>query len=380
MTDFLERIDEKIEPLVKNMDDYIRGLNPRSLGTYYDADLGGIPTQVAFNKICQNVHDTIPPSQYITYLHTAKAIEFAKRHDFSDVCFLEYEPHEELDEICKDAKKVGILGHHKDRDDIKELCENDPKFTYFNPKGLGIEKIYERGVPILYPLLKVAEKHGIDVSFMGALGTRGYGYEKLFREKFSDFRAKSIDYLVDDIVLLFSHRLDNCPKIIRALEKASDPRDESVKMLRKLCNEKKLAKKKNEIIGRAILGSKVIEEEVQVFPIASPEFQLIKPFVAELDELRKKAGFGTTVCIQYINNDPRRSRKISIRTTRDADIPRLLKIAHENQEEKNYGAHKTSGGFIASEKNMYSILENFLTAYFSGLGNSNVDLKELNSF
>lgn len=382
---FLEKVDEKIKPLVNSIDGYIRGLKAEKTLSLYDADWGGIPIQVMLDKICEKVHGTKPRSYWITYLHTAKPIEFAQKNDFTDAVFLDYEPHEdEIDKICKNTGKIGIFGHHKDRNDIRELCRENPRFSYFNTRDLDDdinEGSYRRGVPILYPFLKVGELHDIEKPFIGALGLRGYGYKKLYDEMYSGKARpgeRSIDPVIENVNLLISHRLENCSRVVRALSRADNLKDEPIKELNRMCGENKLADKKNKIIGNAIMNS-VILGDVQLFPIRT-DFEIIKAFVADLNERRRRAGLGTTIAVQYVNNIPRKLRKISIRTSKKVDVPELLRKAHQDQTEKNYGGHERSGGFISSERNTRHILENMLTEYFSQTGYSErVDFRELSS-
>jgi len=163
--------------------------------------------------------------------------------------------------------------------------------------------------------------------------------------------------------LLTSYRLENCPLVVRALNKADEPNHEALRKLKQLAVRKKLAAKKNKTIGKSILGSMIIGD-VQVFPIKT-DFQIIKSFVSELNRERIYARLGSTVCVQFLDNDPKKLRKISIRTSRNVDVPELLKAAHEGQADKNYGGHERSGGFIASNYSMVNILGKFLDQYFS---------------
>jgi hypothetical protein len=382
MSKFLKAVDEKIKPLVDSIDAYIKSLEIRGLVSFYDADWGGIPTQVMFDRICKKLHGVKPMSHWITYLYTEKAIDFSKKINPTNVCFLDYEPHEEINEICKSADKVGIFGHHKERSDLKELCKNNRRFFYFNPRDWegNLDGSYSRGLPILYPFLKIAENYGIEVSFVAALGLRGYGYRRLYDEMFSSnkkFLENNIDQIIENVNLLISYRLKNCYSIVEALYTAKSPNDESVRRIKRLCFENRLAEKKNEVIGKAIINS-IILDDVQIFPIET-DFELIKPFVGELDKVRMSARFGTTVCVQYINNI-KKLRKISIRTSRDVDVPSLLKVAHEEQKYKNFGGHERSGGFISDDRNFKFILKNFLEIYFSKTGQpKKIELDDLST-
>lgn len=380
MSKFLKAVDERIKPLVNSVDAYIKSLDVDSLVSFYDADWGGIPTQAVLDRICQKVHGKRTTSHWITYLYTEKAISFSKEKNPTSVCFLDYEPHEEVYEICKNANKVGIFGHHKGRDDIKELCEKDKRFSYFNPRDWEgeYEGGYSRGLPTLYPFLKVAENYGIDVSFLAALGFRGYGYKKLYDEMFSrskEFKESSIDQIVETVNLLVGYRLKNCSTIVEALTRANGPSHESIKTIKKLCFENRLVEKKNKTVGEAIINS-IVLGDVQVFPLET-DFKLVKPFVTELDRVRMDAGLGTTICVQYTNNT-KKLRKISIRTSREVDIPSLLAEAHKGQDYKNFGGHEKSGGFISDDKNFKFILKNFLEAYSYKIGQpQRVELEDL---
>jgi len=379
---FLEKVDEKIEPLVHNINRHIESLDVRSTASFYDADMGGIPTQALLNRICRKVHGSKPLSHYITYAHTKEAVGFSREKNPSFVCFTEYEPHEELEDICKNAKSVAIFGHHKGRDDLKELTRRDNRFSYFNPRDYleGDDLVLsERGIPILYPFIKVAQLHKLETTFLDVLGTRGYGYKKLYDLMFQDkkpFAERDVDQAIDNIVLATSFRLKNCDKVVKALEEADSPKHEAMKAVRKICFENKLAGRKNRTIVDAIKESAVFGDAVQVFPVKT-DFDIIKPFVSRLDEEREYGGYGATVCVQRSNNG---SRKVSIRTGRSVNIPELLKLSHDGITYKNFGGHERAGGFISSQKDMKTILRNFLILYFSKTRqNQRIGLEKLSS-
>lgn len=372
----LQRIDAQIKPLVYEIKTYIKNSNIENLGTFYDVDWGGIPTQVVFDKICQAVHGRRPKSHWINYSYTERATNFAHENNFSDIAFLEYEPHEEVTKICEGAERVGIFGHHKSRDDIKKLCQEDSRFVYFNPRHVLrniIEEEYQRGVPILYPFLKVAEDYRINTTLIAALGLRGYGYKKLYEEMLPKRnKERVLDKVIGDINLLVSHRLDNASSVVKALYEADSLEHKKIRNLSRLCAISKLALKKDKDIGRAINDSRIFED-VQIFPLQT-DFQIIKAFVSDLDNLRAKEKLGTTLCIQYAGN----WRKVSVRTSKNVDLPILLKRAHEKQEYKNFGGHEKSGGFISSHQDLVYILRDFLNSYFVETGqDARLELSDL---
>lgn len=369
MPELLNIIDREIKPLVNEIDEYVKEANVDNLGTFYDADWGGIPTQSVFDKICEKTHGKKPKSYWITYAYTERPIKYARENDFEEICFLEYEPHEnEISEICRNKKRVGIFGHHKGRDDIRKLCNRDFRFSYFNPRDFAhdVHNVYERGVPILYPFLKLAEKNEIDAEFIGLLGLRGYGYKKLYDEmaglggwekKAAD---RKFDNIIDNVNLLMGYRLDNCGYVVKQLSKAENFESPSIKEISNLCARSKLPEKKNKTIGKAIMNSKILGD-VQIFPIRT-EFETIKPFVSDLNKLRESEKLNTGIFIQYINSN---SRKVSIRTDRKTDIPKTLEAAHQGQKYKNFGGHEKAGGFVSGHHEMIDVLKSFLNSYFS---------------
>lgn len=372
MSGLLNLINRETKPLVDEIDEYMKRLDVGRLGTFYDADWGGIPTHLVVDKICERMHGKKPKSHWITYAYAERPIKYAKESDFQEICFLEYEPHEnEIREICNNKKTIGIFGHHKDRNDIRELCNRDFRFSYFNPRDFSrdIEAEYERGVPILYPFVRLAEKYGIDAEFIGLLGLRGYGYKKLYDEMLGlqGWEKKKadgkFDEIIDNVNLLTGYNLDNCKYVVKRLSEAKSFDSVSIREMNRLCVRSKLPEKKNRAIGRAIIGSKIIGD-VQIFPIKT-DFETIKPLVGELNDARKNAELFTTVCVQYMNPN---SRKVSIRTDRNISIPELLEYAHEGFENKNFGGHPKSGGFVSAHDDMKGIFEKFLNSYFLETG------------
>jgi hypothetical protein len=373
MSQLLKIFDEKIEPLVNDIDSYIKKLNVHSLASFYDPDWCGIPSQILLDAICEKVHGERP--SYTHWLSYEHAIDVSKslNRPFTDVCFLDYEPHEEVTYLCKNAKNVGIFGHHIGRDDVVKLCKDDSRFTYFNPRSCisDIKEQYERGMPILYPIWKVAERYGLDhLLFLTQLGVLGYGYVKLYKEMKKSYKTPNIDKkmskIIESVVLLVSYRLSNCSNVIEVLHQATSPDDEKIKGVITLARGP-LLNKKSRVVVDSISKSRIIGD-VELFPVES-DFDQLKPIIVELDRTREGyGGLRTTVCIKIPSDRRNKLRKISIRTSRnDVEIPDLLKEAHKDQSYKNYGAHEKSGGFISYEETP-AILASFLNIYFQKTG------------
>jgi len=342
--------------------------------------------------IFEKLHGKIPPSHWITYEESAPAIRFVRKINPENIFFIDYEPHHEFDEICKGAKRIGIFGHHEGRTDIDALCKKDSRVVYFNPRHYLPEKIkytrsegfnfsdrnprnttqvYERGVPITYPLMRaksrILMKNKIfDYSnFVDLLGLRAYGYKKLWEELSGTNSDDEADELIGRITLLSSYRLDYSDKIVSALTKARSPSDAEFHDVRNLVSRLKLARKKNLCIENAIHYSKEFLD-LQIFPIVFPkgsEFQIIKTFVSDLDKLRQDKNLMTTVCVKC---GPR--PKCSIRTDRnDINLASLLAEVYSKmppETERNYGAHPKAAGFIANGTQFFYILHAFINAYF----------------
>ncbi len=358
-------LNESVEPLVRDIQSYVDA-SGSYLGSFYDADWGGMPTQAVFNRICREAGKKVDP-HWIVYEDTMRAVEFARKRNFEEIFFLEYEPHEELEEICRGAKRVGIFGHHKARDDIRKLCQRDSKFSYFNPRDYTqrVTEVYERGVPILYPFLRLAERRGIDVQLIGQLGLRGYGYKGLFDLCYPGVPGSGLDRIIEAVNLLVAHRIQNANYVVGVLTEANQPDNQKVRNMVNSCARQKLSESKSKTVGEAIMDSKIIGD-VQVFPVRT-DFERMRVFVADLDRARDKGGYRTSVCVQRVANS---RAKVSIRTEAPVDVPTILEVAHERQVYRNFGGHEKSGGFITSSSNLRDVLAKFLETYFWATGQS----------
>lgn len=365
MLEFLEAVDRAVKPLVGEINGYMKRLRVDRLVTFYDTDWGGIPTQIVVDRICEKIHGEKPDCHWINYSRVESAVALAQDRNFPEVCFLEYEPHEkEIDGICRGAETVGIFGHHKDRDDVKKLCTRDFRFSYFNPRDYTKEIKYERGIPILYPFLKAAESHGLDVRIIGGLGLRGYGYKKLFEEKYPELNnrrsTRILDTIIENVNLLVNHRFKNCSIVVELLGKVGGLESESLEKINALSRQKKLAGARNKAVVDSILHSEIYGD-VQIFPVRT-DFDSARPFVSDLTAESSAGGYKTAIIIHCRNGSA--SRKVSIRTSAKVDVPEILRDAHEGHKYKNFGGHEKSGGFVCDTTALPEILAAFLNKYF----------------
>ena len=332
----LMEVNRRMESLVYEIERAVQKVDPNDTLLIYDVDMGGLPTAAAALRYFEEIHGGRPKYHWMTYLHTERAVRYAQDNPSSNVMFLDLEPHSEIDDIAMHAKRVDIFGHHKDRKDIVELSKTDLRVRYFNPRDYSEGLTYERGVPISYPWILALKKQGVDVSLLGSIALRGYGYKRLYEEfapESMKFRPtqQALDHTIESINLLVSHDLNNATRVVRALAQAETLEDKLIKDLNERCLNQKLGDRRDETIYQAIMDSRVIGD-VQIFPIKTPD-DLIKAHVSTLDEARRKAStadvpLNTTVCIQYQLKEtgkPHNFRKVSIRTERGIDLPSILK-------------------------------------------------------
>jgi len=360
-------IDRAIKPMVYSISHYIAETDAKNLACFYDPDWGGFPSQAIMNRIFEKTQEVIPQSHWIAYDNVRPAVDWMKKKKLENIFFVDYEPHDEFKEICKNAARIGIFGHHAGRDDTKKLESDDPRVTYFNPRFFVPEKIrlrgekepYGRGIPITYALMKAAERFDVNVQRLGLLGLINYGYYKLWKEIPDRNRCSSSESskIRNQVTILSSYKLDRSDLILDCLTKGS------ISGIRKEIGKQKLYRQKYLAITEAI-DTAVKVGDVKVFLINSP-FQIIKTFVSDLERNSSRSHCKTYICINHGKNP-----KASIRTKRDISVPELLKVTFEHfpKVEKNYGGHPKAGGFTAAHVPFYYILSAFINRYLEATG------------
>ena len=373
-------ISTYLDSLSKLLEDFCSGTDPSSIASLFDADWDGMGSQTVLNKFLNITSQSIP-SHFITYHKLEPALEFIRNKKPRKVILLDYEPHNEIEEILQNVEEVLIFGKHV-RPDMRKLSQRDRRIKYINTRDYDVG---DR--PITFLMWNIVghladqyleyiggrKRFYQSVAIPAILGNYGYGWAPLAKyiAKMSDvpYVSKKLKRITGKLMRLVAFNHNNAKKIVDALTIADSFEHELIKRLMKLYRAQSIDRKYEESLTYAIENYRVIGDVV-VFPITG--WETTKPFTFKLRLIAKELQKNLAIIIDC--NDPV-IRKMSIRTayfddTR-IDISELLDTAYSSLPpdiERNYGAHESVGGAVCKKDDLPLVLKQVVATYFKKTG------------
>lgn len=360
-----EHIDERMLPLIKDLKRYFTDVvsisNLKDTVFAYHTDMGGIPSQAIMNKIALK-YGQKPVSSYWSYEHPEPLKSLVNKVKPKHLVCLDMEPHESFHEEMKELETIAFLGHHIRRTDITELEEKTQgRVIYFNPLNYFNSNIYyfdcnnkkhtyDRGVPISYPLLNLAEDNEVDVGFIGSFGLRGYGFVKLAEDwetkRNIDLPSwKMISRHVDGASIVYSKSVESCNDVVKILTEVTSYKDPLLSSFSDHCELHKLYYSRDKSSGYSIANKISFGKDLAFFPVKS-DFDQIKPIVSFV-ELKGGEKYKTRVFVQQ--RGPK--IKFSVRAKKIDCEDLFRNVLSKMPIEQNFGGHKEAAGAVIPNSN-----------------------------
>jgi hypothetical protein len=394
---------------------YIFGALGRGKRVFFahHADGDGMCSQAVFNRVTNTSgRQLLPKREFypITYENNETAIAMINRAKPEMLVFSDYYPHpkefEQIEELWN-AERIIIFDKHPGREDISAIEKLVPNIdiAYINPSNFMAadpEKFgFKRGTPIGYFLAEVARKNlGVDCRFLESYALRSYGFikeaecfEKTKSRKLNENKSleegkelgiglmanfNKCSALNDAVILMSSHKVDNCTTIVEALSKTERYDSQELKPIKDYSSEHKLPSRNSDNCGHAagiggMFSAKHDTGKIALFPLKTGMFEQPKAAKGVLHERAKANGRDTSLIIMPVMADGKIKRyKISLMTDAEISPNEFLRKAYEKLPEtieRNYGGHdRRAGGFACKKDDFPDVMVAVMNEYYALTG------------